>query len=289
MSTGLDTFDKTVQESNLWLKDIMDRLSTTDPLFRLSYAPADDVFIIAGTIFPTHWIHDALLDDTWKLRGPVEQGFQLRVDRSRFKTDTWINWRVKESQWDPEEFEIASTNQLRVIDESLWLDLQAKWAHVGGQITLSDRLEQNLAFVVGTSWGVDSIDGVGALSGFRLGAHALYTRDSGRDIDSETGTGWEVAGSLDFNLPFDILARVDASYYSGDDLRATRGDTLYQLDDYTQLGGVLVFSPMTGLQFETGVVGQHTDSELNFSYWVNISWGGAFKTGLKPRLAEPSP
>jgi len=30
MSTGLDTFDKTVQESNLWLKDIMDRLDTTD-------------------------------------------------------------------------------------------------------------------------------------------------------------------------------------------------------------------------------------------------------------------
>lgn len=30
MSTGLDTFDKTVQESNLWLKDIMERLNTTD-------------------------------------------------------------------------------------------------------------------------------------------------------------------------------------------------------------------------------------------------------------------
>ena len=30
MSTGLDTFDKTVQESNLWLKDIMDRLDTLD-------------------------------------------------------------------------------------------------------------------------------------------------------------------------------------------------------------------------------------------------------------------
>jgi uncharacterized protein (DUF2267 family) len=30
MSTGLDTFDKTVQESNLWLKDIMDRLDTRD-------------------------------------------------------------------------------------------------------------------------------------------------------------------------------------------------------------------------------------------------------------------
>lgn len=30
MATGLDVFDKTVQESNLWLKDIMDRLDTND-------------------------------------------------------------------------------------------------------------------------------------------------------------------------------------------------------------------------------------------------------------------
>jgi uncharacterized protein (DUF2267 family) len=30
MSTGLDSFDKTVQESNLWLKDVMERLDTED-------------------------------------------------------------------------------------------------------------------------------------------------------------------------------------------------------------------------------------------------------------------
>jgi uncharacterized protein (DUF2267 family) len=30
MTTGLDTFDKTVQESNLWLKDLMERLGTYD-------------------------------------------------------------------------------------------------------------------------------------------------------------------------------------------------------------------------------------------------------------------
>ncbi|MGE5261124.1 MAG: DUF2267 domain-containing protein [Actinomycetota bacterium] len=30
MTTGLDVFDKTVQESNLWLKDIMERLRTND-------------------------------------------------------------------------------------------------------------------------------------------------------------------------------------------------------------------------------------------------------------------
>jgi len=30
MATGLDTFDTTVQESNLWLKDVMERLGTED-------------------------------------------------------------------------------------------------------------------------------------------------------------------------------------------------------------------------------------------------------------------
>lgn len=30
MTTGLDTFDKTVQESNLWLKDLMERLHSQD-------------------------------------------------------------------------------------------------------------------------------------------------------------------------------------------------------------------------------------------------------------------
>jgi len=30
MTTGLDTFDKTVQETNLWLKGIMERLGTED-------------------------------------------------------------------------------------------------------------------------------------------------------------------------------------------------------------------------------------------------------------------
>lgn len=30
MTTGLDVFDTTVQESNLWLKDVMERIGTYD-------------------------------------------------------------------------------------------------------------------------------------------------------------------------------------------------------------------------------------------------------------------
>jgi hypothetical protein len=35
MTTGLDVFDKTVQESNLWLKDVMERARHQRPPSRL--------------------------------------------------------------------------------------------------------------------------------------------------------------------------------------------------------------------------------------------------------------
>jgi hypothetical protein len=39
------------------------------------------------------------------------------------------------------------------MQDRLWLDGQFIWNHVGGQISTSDRLEQNLSFLVGASMG----------------------------------------------------------------------------------------------------------------------------------------
>ncbi|MCH7867329.1 MAG: hypothetical protein IH881_06495 [Myxococcales bacterium] len=86
------------------------RLNVAEPLFRIGFSPSPRVHLVAGTIYPTHWIHDALVDDTNKLRGRAEQGVQLRVDRDRVKQDLWINWRVRETGMWAEEFEIASAN-----------------------------------------------------------------------------------------------------------------------------------------------------------------------------------
>jgi hypothetical protein len=74
-----------------------DALNIAEPLVRLVYEPTEGVFLIAGTILPTHWIHDAMLDDVQKFRINAEQGFQIRADVSWLKNDTWINWRVRES------------------------------------------------------------------------------------------------------------------------------------------------------------------------------------------------
>lgn len=264
------------------------RLNVAEPLIRLVYSPSARRHIVAGTLYPTHWIHDALLDDTQKLRGRGEQGLQVRLDGSHFKEDLWINWRVRETGIRAEEFEIASASQWRIFEDQLRLDLHAIWVHAGGQISLEDRLDHNLVFMLGGSWDAASklldIEGLGAL---RLSGRLLFASKSGRNIESVDGLGWEVEVDAAYALRPGLEARVFASYFFGDELPLDRGDPLYTLDKYIQLGGSLQFHPVQGLAIETGILGQWTDSELNFTYQVNFVWGEVFATPIRTRGRGP--
>lgn len=116
-----------------------DELNKAEPLVRLVYEPIDELFLVGGTIFQTHWIHDAILDDVIKYQINAEQGFQARVNFKVWKQDTWINWRIRESKFDPEEFEVGTSTRLCLLEQSLWLNGEGMWAHVGGQKTQSSR------------------------------------------------------------------------------------------------------------------------------------------------------
>lgn len=258
-----------------------ERFNVAEPLVRLGYSPTPLVHLVAGTIYPTHWIHDGLVDDTNKLRGRAEQGLQVRVDRTRLKQDLWINWRVRETGVRAEEFEIASSNQLRLFQERLWLDYHMIWNHAGGQITASDRLEQNLSFMTGGSIGKQSRCDPGCLDELRLAGRYFYSIKSGRGISRETGSGWEVSMVLMRPVSQTIRGRLHTSYFEGNQFLGERGDPLYRLDRYAQLGGSLLFRPLPGLGIETGILGQWTDSELNYTYSVNFVWGQAFATPLR--------
>ncbi len=262
------------------------RVNVTEPLVRLTYSPSPEVYVVAGTIHPTHWIHDALVDDTNKLRGRAEQGVQLRVDRALFKQDVWVNWRIREERVRAEEFEIALANQLRLLDDTLWLDAQGIWSHAGGQISLDDRLEHSIGFLVGASLGCGPSFALIPIEEARLSARYLYSIESGRGIERNTGSGWEVAASTTIPIGETKTARIHASYFSGHGLEAERGDPLYRIDDYIQLGGSLVFRPLRGLGIETGILGQWTDDELNYTYTVNFVWGQGFATPIRPQLAN---
>ena len=261
-----------------------DSIDEIEPLIRIVAEPADDVFIIGGTLAQTHWIHDALLDDTARYRDLTEQGLQVRVDRAGWKQDNWINWRVREGEVDAEEFEIGNASQLRLLNDLVRLDAEVLWAHAGGQISTSRQVDDNFVGRIGGSVGVSEPGGIRWIEDLRLGVHGLGSSFSTKDTDSVTSSGVEVKAEAELAPNDSTRLRVHGSFYSGDGLIAERGDPLYGFDEYAQLGASAVWSLGENLQIEAGGAAQHANEQLNWSALISLSWGATFDLGgVRPR------
>ena len=257
-----------------------DKLNIAEPLLRLVYEPTDDLFIIAGTIFPTHWIHDAILDDVQKLRLNAEQGLQLRIDFNCFKQDTWINWHVREDTWTAEEFDVGNTSRLNFFQNTLHLNGELLYAHAGGQKNLTNRVEHNITMLGGSSYGFFHPFNLEAVKEMRFGANYFYSIDDDRGKSTESGDGWELYTFMDSFPKENILLRIHGSYFDGSDFLARRGDPLYGLDHYGQVGAVAIFNLPAGLRIETSFVRQFTrddyDDLENYTVGINLIWGDSF-------------
>ena len=254
-----------------------DELNAADPLVRLAYEPAADVFVVAGTILPTHWIHDALHDDTRKFRTGAEQGIQIRADRTKLKQDLWLNWRVREDDFTAEEFEVGNATQVRLFDARLWVDVQFLFAHVGGQKTSVNRVETNFSSLAGLSYGFPHPFGCDAIDEIRFGARVLYVSDDVQNQPKTSASGWEAFFSVDLHPRRNVLLRIFGSWYSGDEFAARLGDPLYALDDYGQLALAALFDVANDLRIEIGIAAQWTDDRLNYTFVVTFAWGRAFR------------
>ena len=252
-----------------------DRLNAAAPILRLVYEPTPDVFIIGGTVVPTHWLHDALFDDTRKLRTDGEQGFQLRADRRAWKHDTWVNWRVREGAERAEEFEIGLSNQFRLARDLLRLDTQFLWTHAGGQMSTSGRIEQNLLYLAGFSVGRRQPLGGTLLEDARAGYAWLYSRDETDHSGLFKGYGRSYTAHADLRLNPIWRVRLFFEHFDGDRFTATLGDPLYSLEAYDQRGINLLFDVADDqLHIEVGFVSQGTSNQENLSYQLAMVWEG---------------
>lgn len=250
------------------------------PVLRIVHQVLPGVHVIAGTLIATHWIHEAMLDDVGKLETDIEEGFQLRSDRDHYTGDTWLNWRVREKEVEPEEFEIASCHRAHLLNRWLRIQGQFMWTHAGGQVSLSGRVAQNLMYAAGCAIGP------GLRSGDRLGWRAgydhLWSRDESDLEPLVTGDGREAWVRLDVRLRPGLTARIRGARFRGDGLVSGRGDPLYGLDRYSHLGVNLLQVPVgTGLAIEAGFVQQWTDDQTNLTYQLNMVWNGVFRLGRK--------
>lgn len=253
-----------------------DSLEPIEPLIRIVAEPSDNMYVIAGTILPTHWSHQALFDDNNKFRDTTEQGFQFRVNNDIFKHDSWINWRVREGVFDAEEFEIGTASQLRLFEDALRLDLQGHWTHAGGQISLSPRVDNNFTLMAGGSYGTGQWYNFDIVEDARLGAHAFFSSDDTRFTDPEEGSGWEVDGEMILAPSETSKVRLHASYFGGSDYYSRRGDPLYNFDDYAQLGAAGLWRVGENVNLEVGGVAQQNDGTTNWTALINLTFGTAF-------------
>jgi len=256
------------------------RLNQTSPLVRIVYEPSARLFIIGGSLIPTHWIHDAFHDDVQKFRTDVEQGFQLRVDKPWFKNDTWLNWRVREEAVEAEEFEIGLSNQIRPLGDIVHLDTQFMWTHAGGQISSSGRLEQNLIYLAGVSIGKQNPLGITFCEDIRLGYAWMYSREENDHMGLVKGYGRAYSAHADFRVLQHFIIRGFYETFAGDDFISTLGDPLYRLDQYDQLGTNLLFNVGGDKLFiEVGFVEQKTGQADNLTYQVSMTWRDDFRLG----------
>lgn len=256
------------------------------PLARIVHQPRPRIYLVAGTIFPTHPVHEAIYDDiqkfgandeNMKFRDNVEQGFQLRVDRVHFQEDLWINWKTREEEDTQEEFEVASVSRFRFLDNALFLDWQMRAVHIGGQNNDLDLgVDENQTLLGGISYGVRHPFGIEMIEDLRIGGAYLASSDGTVQPENKTGDGVETEISAVFSFPSSVEMIVNLSHFAGDGFYSRGGDPLYTLDSYSQLGVTALFHQDEDLVIETGVVGQLTDDAFNVTFMVNFLWHHGF-------------
>jgi hypothetical protein len=252
-------------------------LDIIEPIVRLVYEPWRNSYVVAGTIIPTHWIHDALLDDVQKFLEPAEQGFQFRIDRKYLKNDTWINWRVREGELNSEQFEVGTSAQVQW--RGLRVDLQGINEHTGGQLnSLHNTLNQTAGYVGGSLGTEDTnwFDKNSWMQEIRFHGGFLVSRND--ELADKHGTGWEMGAYADLKVSERATLRPFASYFRGDNFVSPRGDILYSsYKSNPQYGVDAVFRLPAALCAEIGFTVHPNVEDLNYSFQVNLVWGRGFK------------
>jgi len=251
-----------------------------EPILRIVYEPVENAFIIGGTIIRTHSMHDALLDDANVFDEIAEQGLQFRADFGNFKQDLWINWRIKETSLRSERFDTGTVSQFRFGD--FRIDGQLLFRHTGGQKNIEDKVEHNIAYLAGGSYGfgrdvsipfLDSLKEI-RIGGYYIGSHEVP--DDKSSLDSTDGSGFEGRINFDISPSKKIELNVFGSYFKADELVARAGDPLYSKDEYVQFGSSVLFKLPAGLRIEIGATGQFIHGTFAHTEQLYLTWGKGF-------------
>ena len=258
------------------------RFHTVQPVLSAEYEFWPQVSVIAGTIKRNHPFVDALFNDATLFSRPLEQGFQLLVNREHYQQDLFINWKQLETFQKAERFDVGYAG--RAGAGFLSFNGQVYWAHSGGaQYSESrtffgvglprDRPASNnfltafgpqLTFQPGRYWS--------ALPWFKeIDVMALYLTSQNEPTQGGApivrGRGYQLTAgvNLDGWRPY-------LTVWRGEHFVNEQGDPAYYAGNFTEFGLLKDFLLPAGFSLRIGGFGRTIDNRVTHTEYALLNW-----------------
>ncbi|WP_455243989.1 hypothetical protein [Petrachloros mirabilis] len=268
------------------------------PVLSATWEMLPEVSLVAGTLYRNHYLVDAIFDDATLFSRPIEQGFQLLVNRPAYQQDLFISWNQLETVQKPELFDVGYSG--RLAHKIFGLNGQVYWAHSGGAqyseartffgpgIPRDRAASNNFQVAVGPDLTIRPGDYAPGLSWFReMQVMALYFMDQNEPTSSAEpitrGRGYLLSAGVDLEgwRPY-------VNFWRGENYLTTRGDPAYTAGNFTEFGMLKDFVVPAGFRLRVGGLGRIIDGHVVHTEYalLNWSWDGMPWRGfcLRPTL-----
>ena len=274
---------------------------TVQPILSAEWEMIPQVSLVAGTLHRNHPFLDAIFNDATLFSRPIEQGFQLFVNRSHYQQDLFISWNQIETSQKPEQFDVGYAGRLSA--GIFGLNGQIYWAHAGGAQFSENRSVQpngvrlrsaanNTDIAVGPDMSLEPGRHLSTLSWLReIEVMALYLVDEDETFDPaqplRRGRGYllSTGANVEGWMPY-------VKFWRGENYKTLRGDPSYFAGNFTEVGFLRDVALPAGFSLRFGglirpIDGRATHTEyalLNWS-WDSKPWRGSC---LRPTLLHRS-
>ncbi len=258
------------------------RFHTVQPILSAEYEFLPEVLLIAGTLKRNHPFVDALFDDASLFSRPIEQGFQLLVNREHYQQDLFINWNQIETYQKPERFDVGYAG--RVSAGLFSFNSQVYWNHSGGAqysefrtflgpgLPRDRSASNNFLTAFGPQFTFQPSRYWSALSWFReVDVMALYLNSQNEPTQSSSpivrGRGYQLTAGVNLEgwRPYVTIWR-------GEHFVNEQGDPAYFAGNFTEFGLVKDFWLPAGFSLRIGGFGRTMDNRVTHTEYALLNW-----------------
>jgi hypothetical protein len=258
------------------------RFHTVQPILSAEYELWPAVSLIAGTIKRNHPFVDALFNDALLFSRPIEQGFQLLVNREHYQQDLFINWNQLETFQKPERFDVGYAG--RVSAGLFSFNGQVYWTHSGGAQYSESRTffgaglprdrpaSNNFLTAFGPQFTFQPHRYWSALSWFReVDVMALYLTSQHEPTQSGLpivrGRGYQLTAGVNLEgwRPYVTLWR-------GEHFINEQGDPAYYAGSFTEFGLLKDVALPAGFSLRIGGFGRAMEHRITHTGYALLNW-----------------